>query len=299
MAGKDTTYELRISFDQAEDAAQIKTRVLEWLSGHGVAGVADTVVDGIEDDVSPETLAAISSENENSLPVAVFDFDETRINLVARDIQKHFGPRVKTQLTLIRTQGWESAWHPDFKGLATSRFWIGPKRDAPATLIHLDIASELSFGTGQHATTEVILKSLELMPVSTDFLDVGTGSGVLAIAATKLGWQNVRATEIDENVLAEARANAIRNEVEPEFLLTDLIPAGKYDVIAANILAPALYKLIPRMASSLRDSGHLLLAGFMAQDETGLQASAERSGLRLAKQSSARDWSCLHFIRED
>jgi ribosomal protein L11 methyltransferase len=159
-----------------------------------------------------------------------------------------------------------------------------------------------AFGDGRHATTQVALERLEAL-VPDDggrMLDVGTGTGILAIAAARLGMAPVVATDIDAAVLGEARVNARANGVEDELklVLTEDLPAGGgYELICANILVPVLHALMPQLARALAPSGRLALAGFIEKDEAALLARAEACGLDLVRRASVRGWSGLELRR--
>ncbi len=115
-------------------------------------------------------------------------------------------------------EGWEDAWRDFHHGVRVGRLWVGPPwEDPPADAVPVVIDPGRAFGTGAHATTRLCLELLqELEPTS--LLDVGCGSGVLSIAAAKLGFAPVRAVDIDEVALEITRSNAAENAVAVEIM---------------------------------------------------------------------------------
>ena len=304
---RETTWELRISFPNQLTGSAKKERVLDWLATYNVEGVAESVVDGVQFAADDTALKSIAEAGQESFPIAVFDFDRAKIESVRDMLHAEFGADVETTIAGLKTQAWESAWVPDFTTLSTERFFVAPtefQNPNPKQLTTISIEAANAFGTGQHATTEAILRELEMLASTTrhpiqslPLIDVGTGSGVLAIAAHKLGWTEIVATDIDSEVLAEARANSLRNEVEIDFRLTEAIPQDtpRFGVILVNILAPVLYRLLPQMARRLAANGRVLMTGFINEDVPGLIEASQRYGLSLLKKSDCRDWVCLTF----
>jgi len=146
------------------------------------------------------------------------------------------------------------------------RLWIVPSwheaPDVDAIAIILDPG--LAFGTGSHPTTRLCLQWLEanLRPGET-VLDYGCGSGILAIAAVKLGAGRTVGVDIDPQAVESARDNAARNAVEADFRLSGDLPEGDYDVVVANILTNPLKALMPLLAARTRPGGRIILSGIL------------------------------------
>lgn len=166
-----------------------------------------------------------------------------------------------------------------------------------------------AFGTGQHETTRLCLAGLEARVRAGDLvLDVGAGSGVLAIAAIKLGARSARALDVDATTVVVARENARRNGVADaleaaEGSLGDdwpwpAEPASKCaDVVVANISAPTVIALMPAMATALRAGGVLIASGFIARDAATVSERAEASGLAIEAIAEDGDWRCMIAAR--
>ena len=156
----------------------------------------------------------------------------------------------------------------------------------------------LAFGTGSHATTRLCLQWLvEHVRPQASVLDYGCGSGVLAIAAAKLGAGNVTGTDVDPQALGASRDNARANGVDAMFLLPDAVPVQPFDLVVANILANPLILLAPAIAARVKVGGHLALAGIL-DDQARRVAVAYSQWFKLARWRAADGWTLLAGVRE-
>jgi len=188
--------------------------------------------------------------------------------------------------------------------LLGERLWIVPSwhaapADAGAVVVRLDPG--LAFGTGSHPTTRLVLEWL-VRSLAHDaeraprVLDYGCGSGILAIAAGKLGASQVDAVDTDPQALIAARDNAQRNAVALRALLPDDLPDGEYDMIVANILATPLIRLAPLFAARLRRAGRLALSGLLDnQADEVIAAYAPAFNARVAAREDG--WVLVEAIR--
>jgi ribosomal protein L11 methyltransferase len=154
-------------------------------------------------------------------------------------------------------EGWEDAWRAFHHGVAVGALWVGPPwEDPPAELIPVVIDPGRAFGTGAHATTRLCLELLqELEPTS--LLDVGSGSGVLSIAAAKLGFAPVFSIDLDPVAVEVTRANAAANDVD--VTTTETYPST--GVAVANIALDVVEAVAPRSDAPL-----LILSGYIERD---------------------------------
>jgi len=145
------------------------------------------------------------------------------------------------------------------------RLWIGPSwREPPADRIAVRLDPGLAFGTGTHPTTQLVLYFLERkIGGGEGVLDYGCGSGILAIAAAKLGAARVDGVDVDPQALATARDNARGNGVELQPTLPQGLRAGVYEIVVSNILAQPLILLAPVLAARTARGGTLALAGIL------------------------------------
>jgi ribosomal protein L11 methyltransferase len=145
------------------------------------------------------------------------------------------------------------------------RLWIGPSwREPPADRIAVRLDPGLAFGTGTHPTTQLALRFLEReIRGGEGVLDYGCGSGILAIAAAKLGAARVDGVDLDAQALATARDNARGNGVGLQPTLPDALRPGTYEIVVSNILAQPLILLAPVLAARTAPGGRLALAGIL------------------------------------
>jgi ribosomal protein L11 methyltransferase len=171
--------------------------------------------------------------------------------------------------------GWATMWQARFAPLRIGRhLLIVPpwRRESDCNRIRLVIRPGQAFGTGHHASTSDTLSALEALCKNhqvTHALDVGTGSGILAIAMVKLGVGDVTAIDTDMAALANARENATLNHVGARirFSTTPLSAIrGRFGLIAANILSSTLIQMAPDLKPLLRSHGHLVLAGILRRE---------------------------------
>jgi len=174
---------------------------------------------------------------------------------------------IEYRLETVAEQDWVRLTQSQFDPIRIAdRLWIVPSwheaPDVDAIAIILDPG--LAFGTGSHPTTRLCLQWLEanLRPGET-VLDYGCGSGILAIAAVKLGAGRTVGVDIDPQAVESARDNAARNAVEADFRLSGDLPEGDYDVVVANILTNPLKALMPLLAARTRPGGRIILSGIL------------------------------------
>jgi len=207
---------------------------------------------------------------------------------------------LERRLDTVEEQDWVRLTQAQFAPIPISeRMWIVPSwHDCPdpaAICIQLDPG--LAFGTGSHPTTRLCLRWLEAhLHGGEALLDYGCGSGILAIAAKRLGAAAVRGVDIDPQAVEAARDNAACNGVEIEFGLPDSLPPGTFDVLVANILTNPLKALMPLLASRVRPGGRIALSGILdsqAEAVSALYATA----FDIETWASEEGWVCLSGVR--
>jgi ribosomal protein L11 methyltransferase len=201
---------------------------------------------------------------------------------------------------------WERVWENDWKSMRFGRrLWVCPTsapapEDSAAAIVRLDPG--LAFGTGTHPTTALCLQVLDSLPLSgRSVIDYGCGSGILGLAALKLGAASVIAVDIDPQAMLATRENAIRNGVsalietravsEPE--PAELEPA---DCVLANILAGPLVELAPVLTAACRRNGDLILSGLLKTQAYEVKA-AYGASFDFVQVVGRDDWCCIHARR--
>ncbi len=203
-------------------------------------------------------------------------------------------------------RAWERQWLRDFQPMRFGRrLWVCPGDHdvtaADAVVVRLDPG--LAFGTGTHATTALCLEWLDgLNLCSRTMLDVGCGSGVLAIAALKLGCRSATATDVDPQALLATRENAGSNDVGDRLRLVDNLADvdAKFDVVVANILAGPLIELADTIGARLADAGTLGMSGVLSTQVDDVLAAYEpwiRFDAPVSREQDGQTWCRLAGIR--
>ena len=169
------------------------------------------------------------------------------------------------KLARVEDEDWVRRSQSQFAPLRIGRLWIGAgwhQPDAGCAVVRLDPG--MAFGTGSHPTTQLVLRFVERIVAGGErVLDYGCGSGILAIAAAKLGAAKVDATDIDPVAVETAAANARRNEVALGLCAPEELGSGLYDIVLANILSQPLIVLAPLLAARTAPAGRIALAGVL------------------------------------
>lgn len=200
----------------------------------------------------------------------------------------------------IEEQDWVRLTQEQFTPIAVSpRLWIVPSwhraPDPQALCITLDPG--LAFGTGSHPTTRLCLQWLdENIRGGEIVLDYGCGSGILAIAALKLGAASATGIDIDAAALEVACANAEVNQTAAKFFAAETALTGQFDITLANILANPLHVLAPELARVTRPGGAIVLAGLLAEQAAAVCASYA-PWFTLREFGRADGWVCLSGTR--
>jgi ribosomal protein L11 methyltransferase len=204
------------------------------------------------------------------------------------------------QLRFISDQDWTEGWKRHFNVLHLGqRIVVKPSwhdyDPVPGELV-LELDPGLAFGTGLHPSTHLCLRLLESWPLANlSVFDVGTGSGILAIAAAKMGARPVRAVDVDAVAVRVARENFSRNGVAVDSALGSAADANglRWQVIVANILANVVIELMADLRAVLAADGRLVLSGIIADQADEVMAAARGHGLVLADRLVEEDWVAL------
>jgi len=196
----------------------------------------------------------------------------------------------------LAEQNWVQLTQSQFDPIRVSeRLWIVPSwHESPdPAAINLILDPGMAFGTGSHPTTRLCLEWLERnVSEGCTVLDYGCGSGILAIAAARLGATHVAGVDIDPQAVDAAKANAERNGVTALFADSAAPVAGEYDVVVANILSNPLRVLAPAICAHVRSGGRLALSGILREQADEIIAIyAQWMPLQVA--DVREDWVCL------
>ncbi|MEI7729036.1 MAG: 50S ribosomal protein L11 methyltransferase [Verrucomicrobiota bacterium] len=251
--------------------------------------------------------------------VTIFHYCDTEQTFVATKAATLAGrcqtagvtPLPEIFLETVKREDWAESWKKHFKPIRIGHALLVKPEWSTAQPVHgqavMLLDPGLSFGTGQHATTRFCLQQLAASRrkgTRQSFWDAGTGSGILAIAAAKLGYSPITAIDFDPMAVKSARANARRNHVTGQLKLAcaDLtkIPLHsriQYDVVCANLMYDLLLAEKERILNRLKPDGHLVLAGILHHQFPAVQQAYEASGLRLVSSRTVKEWRSGMFVR--
>jgi ribosomal protein L11 methyltransferase len=213
-------------------------------------------------------------------------------------------PSEPLRVTRVRREDWAESWKRHFPPLVIGRAllirpsWSRRRGRAGQTVVTLDPG--LSFGTGQHATTAFCLRQLvdcRRNGQRQSCLDAGTGSGILAIAAARLGYAPVQAFDFDAEAVRIARENAAANGVADQIRLrradVTKLPRRsrqRFDVVCANLLADLLVQARDTLAARLAPAGRLVVAGILRTEFAVVERAFAEIGLQLAASRAEKEW---------
>lgn len=225
--------------------------------------------------------------------------------------------RREVQVAAVRKEDWAESWKKHFKplrigsSLLIQPSWSKLKARKGQAVVTLDPG--LSFGTGQHATTDFCLHQIVAQrrrlarkgSLPPSLIDIGCGSGILAISAARLGYGPVAAFDFDPVAVRIAEKNCRINRVEKiiavarkDLTKLPLNARQKYDVVCANLMAPLLIAERERILNRLEPKGTLILAGILATEFNSVQKRYESAGLKLIAEKEEREWRSGAFQRK-
>jgi ribosomal protein L11 methyltransferase len=223
------------------------------------------------------------------------------------DLFPHFGTP-SPRLTNVTNEAWQDGWREQFPPITIGkRFLLLPPWESQPTETSrtaIIINPSMAFGTGHHATTQGCLEAIELLHeqygAPDRALDLGTGSGILAIALAKLGARRLWATDIDPIALTEARKNSEANDVAANIQLSDQ-PVERlphpFALIVANLFSDTLVTLAPTLSSALIPQGHLILSGIQRDQERDVLTAYSAPAWSLVTRFPKEDWVTLVMQR--
>lgn len=254
-----------------------------------------------------EMLIALLSDNgyegfeegDNSFTAFIpeADFKEDILAETLRPFQLSYTKEV------IAEKNWNEEWEKNFEPVLVDDFCaVRASFHQPITNVQYEIiiTPKMSFGTGHHATTYMMMKNMEAIDFrGKTVLDFGTGTGVLAILAEKLGATNVYAIDNDEWSINNGKENIDNNHCHHILIeqKDNLNGIGVYDIILANINRNVLLDNMESIATSVKANGIVLISGFYEEDIPVLVGAGQTYGLKLGHKSEKTKWCCLQFTK--
>jgi len=229
---------------------------------------------------------------------ALFD-DDRDVAAILREAAIRIGLKEipEYRIETLADNDWVRLTQSQFEPIPiSSRLWIVPTWHTPSDpdAINIVLDPGLAFGTGSHPTTRLCLRWLDNnIKGGESVLDYGCGSGILAIAALKLGAARAVGIDVDSQAVIASRDNAVANRAENvQFCLPDEAPQDAYDLVVANILTNPLRLLAPLLANATRQGGQIVLSGILEEQAQDVM-NIYRQWFNLNAPTFEEGWSCL------
>lgn len=261
--------------------------------------------DALLADVSGWPLNGVVQEADRVLvyvPASAWTNDRRR-SLEAWLERNGYDPAIDHRI--VPPQNWNAVWEASIEPVSVGPFlivpsWADPPRGREDAIL-LEIDPKMSFGTGHHATTRLALQHVaDAVEPGDRVLDVGAGTGILSIAACRLGAASALAVEIDERAVENARENVARNEVdecvEVRHGVLAEVDASGFDVVAANITIDVLLDLLPDLPPRLCPGARLIVSGLFSHDRSRLVDAAAEHGFSLQAEDTEDGWWGGRFV---
>jgi len=301
---------LRVDLSAAPELSDALANFMEEI---GAAGVYQEAIPPVSYNPSPEfTEEAVYESLTAYLPLDKKDEVIAALRDYLDGLEQIFPEVAKPAFRTsdITAPDWGEEWKKYFHPLRIGqRFIVKPTWEPYSPLpedIVIEIDPGMAFGTGQHHSTAMCLQAMEQIFPPADgatwaVLDVGTGTGILGIAAAKLGAREVVGLDIDAQALAIARTNALLNRVDDKLAITDETLSclkGPFQLILANLTAKPLRELAGELVSRLAPAGYLIISGLIEQNSAEIEACYLRPPLRLGQKIQREEWLCYVFCKE-
>lgn len=301
---------IEISVETTSIGADIIADMLSSVTGEGVSIydgrdvqevlTSETNWDYVDDGVviSEETVTVkgfVTSDIEQKLQEISKKLDEFRSN----DYGIDFGSLTFSTKT-VRTDNWNEEWRKYYKPIVLDRIAVVPDwidfDDKSKQIIRLEPG--MAFGTGEHASTRLCLSLLEKLDIShKKVIDVGTGSGILGIAAAKLGAKSVYMTDIDPVAVDVAKSNAVKNNVQDVCIIecADLSDRIECDILIGNLTADILLRLLSSFEGKVQKNTDLILSGIIAERLDEVLCAYQKAGFALQEVLAEDDWRAVRL----
>lgn len=254
-----------------------------------------------------EETSSIDSKPEDIWQIDIYldqnpDIEKIQQQIDLLTAENNIEP-VTLTISEVEQVDWAKEVQKTFKPIKAGKFFIHPSdysEELDSDLINIQIDAGSAFGTGEHETTSNCLKALTKFGQGKKALDMGCGSGILAIAMAKLGIELVVAVDIDEQAVEVSKQNSIVNNAGVSIICKsdgysgEVVLANEpYDIICANILAGPLVAMAESAAKSLSEKGILILAGFLPDQLDNVIKAHQNEGLKLVEIIKEKNWPAI------
>lgn len=263
-------------------------------------------------------ISIIATEQEQEILISQLEelyangFEQTQDALIAYFPENNFESyavngilkNYQYSITTVEEQNWNAVWESNFEPVVVEDFCaIRAEFHEPITNVSYEIVitPKMSFGTGHHATTYMMMQQMKDMDFTGKHVfDFGTGTGILAILAEKLGSEKIQAIDVDDWSIENAWENINRNgcsKINVE--LSSQLPAQQFDIILANINRNVILQYLPGLKEILNnEQGELLLSGLLVSDKEDIMKACMNQGLKLIKELERNNWISLLFVND-
>ena len=266
--------------------------MIEDYSDFSLNGMYGELVDESILNADRETVRVSLFVPEERNPLEYREFLETRLPAL--------GISATISFEGINEDDWAESWKQYYKPVPLGKVTIVPaweKYDAKEGEVIIKMDPGMAFGTGTHETTRLVIRLMQDLPVEGKrVLDVGTGSGILSICASKLGAKSCNAYDIDPVAVKVARENAIADGCDNITVgVSDLLrgvdlAGGKYDFCVANIVADIIIRMLPDVRSYVEGGSPLILSGIIGERADEVREAVIKTGFTVEKEIKENDW---------
>jgi ribosomal protein L11 methyltransferase len=262
-------------------------------------------------------LEIIANDYQQEELVAMFDdynatgFEQTDEKLIAYFTMENYANEeiekilegYAYEFSEVEERNWNEVWEQNFQPVVVDDF-VGVRAHFHEPIKNIQheivITPKMSFGTGHHATTYMMMRQMRELDFTNKFVfDFGTGTGILSILAEKLGAHKIIAIDVDDWSIENAKENFERNDCSKiEVTLSSQIPDDSFDLILANINRNVILDYMPQLVKALHQNAHILFSGLLVADENEIHSSATANGLSFAIKMERQGWLSLLFINE-
>lgn len=272
-------------------------------NGLMIEDYSDVTVNGMYGDLIDESIL---NADKSRVSVSLFVPEEKNLAEYTSFITERFctlGIEAETVLEGVSEQDWAESWKKYYKPIKLGKITIVPaweKYEAQDGEIILRMDPGMAFGTGTHETTRLVIELMQEMLTGNErVLDVGTGSGILAICASKLGAKSCAAYDIDPVAVRVARDNiasdgATNVTCDVSDLLASVdLSGGPYDVVLANIVADIIIRMLPDVHPYLAKNGKMILSGIIAPRADEIRENLSKNNFRIVCEKQENDWLAI------
>lgn len=306
-------YELTI--DTTSDASELVAEILTELGSNGIGiydnrdllGLADSGVvwDYMEEHlIKDDGKAQVKGYFEvNNIQEVLSELDK-KLAFLKENCPFDYGT-LDISKTLVDDEDWVNNWKQYYKPIQEGRVTIVPEwidYEAKEGEYIVKIDPGMAFGTGEHESTKMCLMLLQALGVEDkSVIDVGTGSGILALASAKLGAKFVEAYDIDDNAVKSAKENCVLNNLQDKIYVANANlldkTTGKFDIVLANITADVLIMLSNSLGDYLKKDGIVIISGIILKREDDVKKAFEDNGFKVLQRINMGEWVAFKLTK--